>query len=202
MSPTRIKPKAIASSVPIPIPIPISKPVPSHPHINATAGPTQTHTHAHNNTNNVTSSFLQLNTQSLLRLSSLFRQKIKPPPRKPHISFHTYKPAPSTVLITVLPTLNNNLVFHVRTPTPSNGFERAGIVAGLVSRKWRMSVWDEVAGFWHGAFVGSDRSVYSWDRFRFRVYMALNRLTTRQCDEEYFFKCIPLMAKKVCDLST
>ncbi|TPX38279.1 hypothetical protein SmJEL517_g00282 [Synchytrium microbalum] len=97
-----------------------------------------------------------------------------------------------TLRVVVLPTLNQKTVFHARFLQPANPFERGAIVAAYVLRKWRYSLSDTLAYYWHSFGATSEPKTLSS-----AIYRAGNYMTTRRSADEYFLKMIPMATERI-----
>ncbi|KAJ3387721.1 hypothetical protein HDU84_000600 [Entophlyctis sp. JEL0112] len=99
----------------------------------------------------------------------------------------------------VLPTLDGNIVMHTRLPVPSSPAQRFMIVAGVIMRRWRYRIWDDlVASHWHR--LAHSKSPETSDRLSLsqRIYDFGNRIGTRDSAlAEYFLKSIPVNTQEM-----
>jgi hypothetical protein len=82
----------------------------------------------------------------------------------------------------ILPTLNHQYTLHNRLLNPLNSSEFKLQVSSYILRKWRYTLSDTLAYYWHS--FGSHSTSSIW-------YKLGNRLSTRISADEYFFKSIP-----------
>jgi hypothetical protein len=89
----------------------------------------------------------------------------------------------SKLRVFCLPTIKNRIVFHAEYPSVDSKIELGALFAGYVLRKWRYQISDTFGSYWHQ--LGRKQSY-----FQTLIYNFGNRLTTRRCADEYFFKQI------------
>jgi hypothetical protein len=124
-----------------------------------------------------------------------------PHPKKKIIKDGLLKCTQSALKCLVLPTLSKQFACHNRLLKPTSKGEESLQIASYILRKWRFSVSDSLAFYWHS--YGHSTQGQS------KIYKLGTRLLTRRSADEYFFKSIPQRTTSIefiypssCDLTS
>ena len=90
------------------------------------------------------------------------------------------------------PTISNRIIFHPEYPKVESKLELGALFAGYCLRKWRYQVSDAFGYYWHQLPLQTNSTFLSNTIYNFG-----NRLTTRRCSDEYFFKSIPFKTSEL-----
>lgn len=96
------------------------------------------------------------------------------------------------IKIYCLPTIENRILFHAEYPKVETKLELGSLFAGYCLRKWRYQLSDSFAYYWHQLPQQTSSTFISKT-----IYNLGNRLTTRRCSDEYFFKSIPFKTGEI-----
>ncbi|KAI8893682.1 hypothetical protein BC833DRAFT_607562 [Globomyces pollinis-pini] len=89
--------------------------------------------------------------------------------------------------IYALPSIRGKYVFHAQFLAPKNRVEQFGLITSYITRKWRFQISDYFGMHWHML----SHPKYQKSKLLSSIYSIGNKMTSRKCLDEYFFKQIP-----------